>query len=76
MFWRWKSRNLGGRPKIDKETRYLIRKISGENPVWGAPRIHGELLKLGFDVCETTVAKYMVKTSNQPGQSVENVWIT
>lgn len=58
MVWRWKSRNIGGRPEIDLETRNLIRRISKENPLWGAPRIHGELLKLGIDVCETTVAKY------------------
>jgi transposase InsO family protein len=69
MFWRWKSRNIGGRPKIDLETRHLIRKISSENPLWGAPRIHGELLKLGIDVCEATVAKYMFKTPKRPGQS-------
>ena len=68
MFWRWRSHNIGGRPKIDLEIRHLIRQISSENPLWGAPRIHGELLKLGVDVCETTVAKYMVKTSNRPGQ--------
>jgi transposase InsO family protein len=69
MFWRWKSRNIGGRPKIDLETRHLIRKISRENPLWGAPRVHGELLKLGVDVCETTVAKYMVKAPKRPEQS-------
>lgn len=69
MFWRWKSHNIGGRPTVDLETRQLIRKISSENPLWGAPRIHGELLKLGISACETTVAKYMVKTSNRPGQS-------
>ena len=69
MFWRWKSRNNGGRPKVDLETRHLIRKISSENPLWGAPRIHGELLKLGIDICETTVAKYMVKMPNRPRQS-------
>lgn len=69
MFWRWKSHNVGGRPKVDLETRHLIQKISRENPLWGAPRIHGELLKLGVDVCETTVAKYMVKTPKRPGRS-------
>jgi len=69
MFWRWKSRNIGGRPKIDLETRHLIRQISSENPLWGAPRIHGELLKLGINVCQTTVAKYMVKTPKRPEQS-------
>ena len=52
-YWRWKSRSLGGRPKIDAELRALIRRMSGENPLWGAPRIHGELLKLGFEVART-----------------------
>jgi integrase-like protein len=60
-YWRWKSRPLGGRPQIDTELRTLIRQISTENPRWGAPRIHGELLKLGFEVAQSSVAKYMVK---------------
>ena len=59
-FWRWKSRSAGGRPKIDAELRALIRRISRENVLWGAPRIHGELLKLGFQVSQSTVAKYVV----------------
>ena len=45
-YWRWKSRSLGGRPKIDADLRALIRRMSAENSLWGAPRIHGELLKL------------------------------
>jgi hypothetical protein len=49
-YWRWKSRSLGGRPQIGTELRALIRRMSVENPLWGAPRIHGELLKLGFEV--------------------------
>jgi hypothetical protein len=49
-YWRWKSRPRGGRPQIDTELRVLIRRMSVENPLWGAPRIHGELLKLGFEV--------------------------
>ena len=49
-YWRWKSRPLGGRPPIGQELRALIRRMSQENPLWGAPRIHGELLKLGFAV--------------------------
>src|SRR6478735_4558641 len=49
-YWRWKSRPLGGRPQIDTELRALIRRMSTENQLWGAPRIHGELLKLGFSV--------------------------
>jgi Homeodomain-like domain len=60
-YWRWKSRHRGGRPQIDTELRALIRQMSVENPRWGAPRIHGELLKLGFEIAQSTVAKYMVK---------------
>ena len=56
-YWRWKSRPLGGRPQIDTELRALIRRMSVENPLWGAPRIHGELLKLGFEVAQSSVAK-------------------
>ena len=67
--WRWKSRNRAGRPKIDCELRDLIRQMSKENPLWGAPRIHGELLKLGFDVAESTVSKYMVKHRGPPSQT-------
>jgi transposase InsO family protein len=59
-YWRWKSRGAG-RPKIDPEIRMLIRRMCRANPLWGAPRIHGELLKLGLEVSETTVAKYMIK---------------
>ena len=69
-YWRWKSRNRGGRPRIDTELRALIGQMSLENPLWGAPRIHGELLKLGFEVCQSTVAKYMPKRHGKPpGQS-------
>src|SRR5258705_5480055 len=60
-YWRWKARSLGGRPQIETELRALIRRISMDNPLWGAPRIHGELLKLGFGVAQSSVAKYMVK---------------
>ena len=60
-YWRWKSRPFGGRPQISAELRTLIRRMSIENPLWGAPRIHGELLKLGFEVAQSSVAKYMVK---------------
>jgi hypothetical protein len=51
-YWRWKSRPRGGRPQINTELRVLIRRMSVENPLWGAPRIHGELLKLGFEVAQ------------------------
>jgi hypothetical protein len=60
-YWRWKSRSRGGRPQIEADLRALIRRMSIENPLWGAPRTHGELLKLGFAVAQSTVAKYMVK---------------
>jgi transposase InsO family protein len=68
QYWRWKSRLLGGRPKIAAELRALIRRMSAENPLWGAPRIHGELLKLGFEVAQSSVAKYMVKRCGPPSQ--------
>ena len=60
-YWRWKSHAQGGRPQIDTDLRALIRRMSMENPLWGAPRIHGELLKLGFEVAQSSVTKYMVK---------------
>jgi hypothetical protein len=69
-YWRWKSRNRGGRPQIDTNLRALIRQMSLENPLWGAPRIHGELLKLGFEIAQATIAKYMAKPYGRPpGQS-------
>ena len=60
-YWRWKSCRRRGRPQIETELRALIRQMSTENLLWGAPRIHGELLKLGFSVAQSSVAKYMVK---------------
>src|SRR5436305_10774594 len=69
VFWRWKSRKRAGRPKIDRELRDLIRRISKENPLWGAPRIHGELQMLGFEVAQSTVSKYMVRGRRPPSQS-------
>src|SRR6202140_2742914 len=68
FYWRWKSRPQGGRPQINTELRALIRRMSVENPLWGAPRIHGELLKLGFEVAQSSVAKYMVKRRRPPSQ--------
>ena len=67
-YWRWKSRRRG-RPRNDKETRQLIRKMCLANPLWGAPRIHGELLKLGIEVSEATVSKYMVRRHGPPSQN-------
>ncbi len=67
-YWRWKSRPRVGRPKTLLEIRRLLREISIANPFWGAPRIHGELLKLGIDVGQTTVAKYMARGRRPPSQ--------
>jgi transposase InsO family protein len=69
VFWRWKSRNRAGRPKIDRGLRDLIRRMSRENALWGASRIHGELLMLGFQVAQSTVSKYMVRPSKAPSQT-------
>src|SRR6267154_784800 len=68
LFWRWKSRRRAGRPALAADIRSLVRRISRENPLWGAPRIHGELLKLGMDVAQSTVAKYMVRRRGPPSQ--------
>jgi hypothetical protein len=68
-YWRWKSRPLGGRPRIGKEVRDLIRRMSFENPLWGAPRIHGELLKLGIEIAQSTVSIYMVPRQDRPLQT-------
>ncbi|MBF0420826.1 MAG: DDE-type integrase/transposase/recombinase [Magnetococcales bacterium] len=71
LFWKWKSRkrHSGGRENVPKEVRDLIRSMSQENPLWGAPRIHGELLKLGFKVAQSSVSRYMVKTKKPPSQT-------
>jgi hypothetical protein len=70
LFWPWKVQHaLPGRPPVSMEIRQLIRKMSRENPLWGAPRIHGELLKLGIDVAETSVSKYMVRHRRPPSQT-------
>src|SRR5712691_2221951 len=64
LFWRWRSR--AGRPSVDRETRDLVRQMNAANPLWGAPRIHGELLKLGIEISQATVAKYMVRRRGTP----------
>jgi transposase InsO family protein len=70
LFWTWKvRRGQSGRPKVAAEVRALIRQMSRENPLWGAPRIHGELLKLGIDVGETSVGKYMARGRKPPSQT-------
>jgi hypothetical protein len=68
-FWRWRSRRRAGRPKIDRGVRELIGRMSLENPLWGAPRIHAELLMLGFEVAQSTVSKYMTRRRSPPSQS-------
>src|SRR6478609_4974843 len=72
-YWHWKSRSLGGRPKIAADLRILIRRMSAENLLWGAPRIHGELLKLGFDVAQSSVANGMDRPCSRPQRHAESV---
>ena len=67
-YWRWKSRPRGGRPTVPLELRRLIREMSIANPLWGAPRVHGEFLKLGIDIGQTSVAKYMARRRGPPSQ--------
>ena len=65
-YWRWKSRARGGRPQIERDVRELIRRMSRENPLWGAPRLHGELLMLGIEIAQSPVAKYMARAPGHP----------
>ncbi|HEY8652805.1 MAG TPA: hypothetical protein VIL87_06870, partial [Dermatophilaceae bacterium] len=67
-YWRWRSHNRVGRPQASAELRTLIGEMSRANALWGAPRIHGELLKLGFEVAQSTVARYMCRHSRPPSQ--------
>ena len=69
LFWTWKSRHRVGRPGIPPDVRQLIRTMAEMNPLWGAPRINGELLKLGIDVSQATVAKYMPRHQRPPSQT-------
>jgi putative transposase len=67
LFWAWKiRRGHSGRPRLPCEVRDLIRRMCRENPTWGAPRIHGELLKLGINVGESSVSKYMIRSRKPP----------
>src|SRR5512143_137904 len=68
LYWRWRSRRRVGRPAVPDDIRDLVRTIGRDNPLWGAPRIHGELLKLGFDIAQSSVAKYMVRRRGPPSQ--------
>ena len=69
LFWTWKSRHRTGRPTVPADVRVLIRTMSQANPLWGAPRIHGELRKLGITLSQSTVAKYMVRRRRPPLQT-------
>jgi putative transposase len=70
LFWTWKShRNRPGRPAVALEVRALIRRMSKSNPLWGAPRIHGELQKLGIEISQATVSKYVVRLRKPPSQT-------
>jgi hypothetical protein len=65
----WKSRGRPGRPRVSRELRELIRRMSKENPLWGAPRIHGDWLKLGFEIAESTVSQYIIRRRGPPSQT-------
>ena len=69
LYWTWKSRRRTGRPTLDTDVRALIRTMVDANPLWGAPRIHGELVKLGLAVSQATVAKYMPRRTTPPSQT-------
>jgi hypothetical protein len=70
LYWRWKSRNQApGRPNVEREIRDLIRRMSKENPTWGAPRIQSELVLLGYEVAESTVSKYIARERKPPSQT-------
>ena len=76
LFWTWQvRRGQPGRPTVPKDVRELIRRLSRENVLWGAPRIHGELLKLGIDIGETSVSKYMVRHRKPPSQTLSLIHI-
>jgi hypothetical protein len=75
-YWRWKSRPLGGRPKVNIELRALVRRMSVENPLWGAPRIHGELLKLGFEVARRALPSTWLGDGGHPARDGEPSCVT
>lgn len=68
-YWRWRSRQAVGRPRVSNEIRALVRQMNQQNPLWGAPRIHGEILKLGFDVSQATVSRYLPRRLPNPDQT-------
>ena len=78
LYWKLISRRRKnkGRQPLDKETKRLIRRMAKENPLWGAPRIHGELVKLGFDVSERSVSRYLAKIRTKPPGKKIKKWMT
>ena len=76
LFWKWRSRRQRvGRPKVAEEVRDLIRRMKRENPTWGAPRIHGDLLALGFEISEPTVSRYLRRLKRIPEESKASQWL-
>jgi len=69
LYWGWKSRHHHGRPAVSLEVQNLILQMSRANPRWGAPRIHGEVLRIGIEVCHASVAKYMARHRQPPSQA-------
>lgn len=76
LYWKWlsRARRIGGRTPVGKEVRDIIFRMAAENPTWGAPRIHGELLKLGFHLSETTVSRWLRRVPRSP--DVGRSWLT
>ena len=76
LFWRWRSRSRRvGRPKVSEEIRQLIRRMKADNPTWGAPRIHGELLQLGFEISEPTVSRYLQRLKRPSDEGKAKRWL-
>jgi hypothetical protein len=78
LYWKLISRcgKQKGKKPLTKKIKKLIRRMANENPTWGAPRIHGELLKLGFDVCERSVSRYLAKIKPEPSGNKINKWMS
>ena len=75
LFWKWRSRRGPGRPKVSEEIRVLVRRMKTENPTWGAPRIHGELVALGFGISEPTVSRYLRRLKRVVEESKASQWL-
>jgi putative transposase len=75
-FWTWRSRRLPGRPPVDRRTRGLVRQVALANPLWGAPRIHGQLLKLGIEISERQVSRLMPRAPRKPPSHTWRTFLT